>query len=52
MLENLWFSDIFRGYRKGKSAWNGLNLISEKASYVYVLALKIREKTRNGKAEN
>ena len=24
-LENLWFSDVFRGYRKRTVAWNGLN---------------------------
>ena len=23
--ENLWFSDVFRGYRKGPVTWNGLN---------------------------
>ena len=22
--ENLWFSDVFRGYKKGALAWNGL----------------------------
>ena len=26
-LENLWFSDVFRGYRKGLVAWYGLRWI-------------------------
>ena len=26
---NLWFSDVFRGYRKGTLAWNGLNRSKE-----------------------
>ena len=37
--ENLWFSDIFRGYQKRSVTWNGLNKIIQKAIRICVLSI-------------
>ena len=45
MSENLWLSDIFRGYRNGALAWKGLIGITGVIIFIFFFILHLSEST-------
>ena len=43
ILENLWFSDIFRGYRNRRKVWNGLEKKNNNLTNFLSILLELEE---------